>query len=315
MGSVWKWMKGFGNRLRHIWRRFSTDNGMTLAGALSFYFLMSVLPLSLLALSILGFILGSERAALSAVTSLGKIGKILPRGALDIESILASLIQGKGVIGGLGIVMLLWFSAGVFFTLEVSINKIFRSGKKRGFFHRTAVVYFFMLVAGGLLFMSIAITVLAAVVSDLSVSLLGINPAEIPLLWNLVFSLVPPALIMLLFVIIYKVGPTNKVRWKAAFRAGFWGALLWEISRRIFGWYLSNLALYNKLYGTLGTLVGLLIWIFYTANILLLGAEIAAISNKRMLASSGDEPEDSPGEDEETKTMKKSVEQSDENQD
>jgi len=263
-----------------------------MAGALSFYFLMSILPMSLLGLSVLGYVLGSKRAALSAVTSLGKIGKILPEGTLDIESTLSTLIAGRGVLGGIGIIFLIWFSTGVFFTIEVAVNRIFRTGSKRGFFRRTAVVYFFMFLAGSLLIASIAITVVAAIVSDLSVSLFGINPAEIPMLWNILFSMVPPSLMMIMFTLIFKVGPTSKVSWKAAFGGALFSAVLWELSRRILGWYISNLAVYNKLYGALGTLVGVFIWIYYSANIFLLGAEYSAILNERRekkMAVSGNE--------------------------
>lgn len=272
-----RWYKSIARLLK----RFNADDGMTLAGALSFYFLMSILPLSLLGLSILGFIIGNERDAVGLVTTLGRIGKIMPKGSIEVREVLASLVTGKSVIGGVGVVLLAWFATGVFYTVEVAINKIFRTGKKRGFFHRTAIVYFFMLVAGGLLITSIALTVIQSMIVDLSISLFGIDPTNVPLLWNLLISLIIPALMMLMFTIIYKVGPNIKVRWSTAFKGGVFAAILWEISRRFFGWYLSTLAIYNKLYGALGALVALLIWLFYSMNIFLLGAEFAAIRNER----------------------------------
>lgn len=272
-----RWFKAVARLLR----RFNADGGLTLAGALSFYFLMSILPLSLLGLSILGFILGNQRDAVGLVTTLGRIGKIMPEGSIEVRQILDSLVSGKSVIGGIGILLLAWFATGVFYTVEVAINKIFRTGQKRGFFHRTAIVYFFMLVAGSLLTTSIALTVIQSMIADLSLSIFGIDPTDTPLLWNLFISLIIPALMMLMFTIIYKVGPNITVRWGTAFKGGLFAAVLWEISRRIFGWYLSSLAIYNKLYGALGTLVALLIWLFYSMNIFLLGAEFAAIRNER----------------------------------
>ena len=267
--------------MERLFRRFNADEGMTTAGALSFYFLMSMLPMSLLGLSVFGYILGSRSAALSAITSLGKIGQIFPQGTIDIESILSDLIVGKQVIGGIGLLMLLWFSGGVFFTIETAVNKIFRVSLKRGFLKRTVVVYFFMLLAGLMLLTSIFITVLAAIVSDLSLSVFGINPAKIPVLWNVFFSLVPPTLMMLMFAIIYKVGPKTKVYWKSAFGGGMLASVLWELSRRAFSWYLSNVALYNKLYGALGALVAVFIWIYYSATIFIIGVEFGAILNER----------------------------------
>ncbi len=266
---------------RRIVQRFIADDGMITASALSFYFLMSVLPMTLLGLSVFGYILGSRTAAVSALTSLGKLGSVFPEGAIDIEAVLSDLVMGRQVIGGVGLLFLVWFSGGVFYTVEMAVNRIFRVPDRRGFFKRTLIVYSFMLFAGLILLGSIAITVIAAIVSDLSVGIFGINPAKIPLLWNLFFSLVPPALMMLMFAIIYKVGPKAKVLWRTAFRGGLLAAVLWEISRRALGWYIANIAGYNTLYGALGTLVAVFLWLFYSANIFIIGAEYAAILYER----------------------------------
>ncbi|HHS50448.1 MAG TPA: YihY/virulence factor BrkB family protein, partial [candidate division Zixibacteria bacterium] len=139
----------------------------------------------------------------------------------------------------------------------------------------------FLLMAGLILLVSIVITVVAAIVGNLSVSLFGIDPAKIPVIWNLLFSLVPPALMMAMFTIIYMVGPKTKVFFRSAIGGALLAAILWEISRRGLGWYMSNVAQYNVLYGTLGTLVALLLWVFYSSNIFIVGAEYAAILNER----------------------------------
>ncbi|MCD6502441.1 YihY/virulence factor BrkB family protein, partial [bacterium] len=70
------------------------------------------------------------------------------------------------------------------------------------------------------------------------------------------------------------------VTWRAAFGGAVLGAVLWEISRRLFGWYLSSIAIYSKLYGALGAFLAASIWIFYSANIFIIGAEYAAILNE-----------------------------------
>lgn len=275
------WTLNVFDTVGRIVRRFNSDDSLTLSGAMSFYFLLSVLPLALLTLSVLGFVLGSSSAALSAVTTLGKIESILPEGAINVERFLSTMVSGKKIFGGIGLLLLAWFAGGVFYTVEVAVNRIFRTGQRRGFFHKTVIVYFFMLVSGCLLTVSIGITVLATIVSDLSVSLFGIDPAKIPFLLNAVFSVVPPILIMSMFTIIYIVGPTAKVQLASALKGGMLGGILWEISRRVMGWYISNLAVYHKLYGALGTLAALFIWIFYCSNVFLIGAEYAAICNER----------------------------------
>ncbi len=267
--------------LARLIKKFNADDGMTLAAALSFYFLMSIFPLTLLGLSILGFVLGNERDAVGFLTTLGRIGEVMPEGSIELQRVLGSLVSGRSVIGGIGLLLLAWFANAVFYTAEISVNKIFRTGQKRGFFRRAGVVYLFMFAAGGLLLLSVILTVIQSIIADLSVSLFGINPMDIPFLWNLLMGLVIPGLMMLMFAIIYHVGPNTRVGWGIAFRAGFFAALLWEISRRVFGWYLANLAGYDKLYGALGTLLALFIWLFYSMNIFIVGAEFASIIKER----------------------------------
>jgi membrane protein len=80
-----------------------------------------------------------------------------------------------------------------------------------------------------------------------------------------------------MFSVIYRYlpSPSANVTWKAAGIAGGIVALLWEAAKQAFAFYTSKYANYDKVYGTLGGVVGLVFWIYYTSMILLLGAEIA----------------------------------------
>ncbi|HHS50207.1 MAG TPA: hypothetical protein ENN07_03740, partial [candidate division Zixibacteria bacterium] len=143
--SIKNWAIDTYKTTMRIYKRFTADDGMTTAGALSFYFLMSILPMTLLGLSIFGYILGSPTAAVSAITTFGKIDQIFPEGTLDVEGILADLVMGKQVIGIIGLLMLLWFSGSVFETVEHTVNRVFRVTVKRGFIRRTLIIYSFLL--------------------------------------------------------------------------------------------------------------------------------------------------------------------------
>ncbi|HTU00569.1 MAG TPA: YhjD/YihY/BrkB family envelope integrity protein, partial [Candidatus Sulfotelmatobacter sp.] len=75
--------------------------------------------------------------------------------------------------------------------------------------------------------------------------------------------------------LVYRVAPVRTIRWPAILAAAAIGGALWHVARLAFNYYLAHLARYNLVYGFLGGFVGLLLWIFYTSVILLVGGVLA----------------------------------------
>jgi membrane protein len=96
----------------------------------------------------------------------------------------------------------------------------------------------------------------------------------------LVTYALPFVLITFVFIAAIKGIPNTHVRSGAAVIGGLFGATLWEIAKHLFAWYIETVAHYNLIYGSLGTLVIGLIWVQYSASLLLLSAELAAVLNR-----------------------------------
>jgi membrane protein len=86
--------------------------------------------------------------------------------------------------------------------------------------------------------------------------------------------IVPLSLSVAIFAFLYRFIPRRRVRWDAIWVAAFLGGGAWEIAKRVFAWYLDNLASYSLVYGSVATMIVLMLWVYLTGIIILLGAEI-----------------------------------------
>jgi membrane protein len=89
-------------------------------------------------------------------------------------------------------------------------------------------------------------------------------------------SLLPVLISVVLFILIYRTMPRNRVTWRDVWLGGLLAGLIWEGARRVFAWYLGNFANYSLIYGSLGAVIGFLLWAYLSAMIVLLGAEFTA---------------------------------------
>lgn len=253
------------------------DKADRLAAALAFYTVLSLAPLVVLAVSIAGLAVGEEaaRGQLS-----GQIAALVgPQAATAIEGILANAHKpSTGVLSTIaGAAVLLVGASGVFGELQDSLNTIWEVQPKPGrgiwgmvrdrFFSFTMVlgVGFLLLVS---LFIS---TALAAAGTMLSGALPGGET-----LWGVVNFAVSFAAVTTLFALIYKVVPDVKVRWGDVWVGAAVTALLFTLGKIGIGLYLGKSTVASA-YGAAASVVVITIWVYYSAQILFLGAEFTQV--------------------------------------
>ena len=88
------------------------------------------------------------------------------------------------------------------------------------------------------------------------------------------FSVISLVTIFFLFVVLYITVPRKKLGKKAVFLSAFWSAILWEAAKQAFGYYIYNFANFGKIYGTYALVVVIAFWIYYSAIVFIIGAEI-----------------------------------------
>jgi len=251
-------------------RKFNDDNGFFLSSGIAFNILMNLIPFIMLLLALVGTYLYNDQEVLHHIRAYFR--DVAP--ALDpkIMENLMDVIQNRQIVGILGFVGLLWFSTWVFSSLRIVLNIVFRVEKSLGMLRGIGIDLLMILLAGSLLLVSM---LLSSVVTFLQGYQGRIFVAIGPTIQWILKYLLPFFLTYCMFVLIYKIIPNKRVHFTSALQAAFFASLLWELAKHLFGWYVVHLAAYSIFYGSFSTLVILVLWVYYSSTILVLGGEFA----------------------------------------
>ena len=251
------------------------DNAARMGAALAFYSVLSLVPLLLLALALAGlfFDQADTRQQLSEQMTevIGKEGAEAIREMID-----SGTKAGSKAATAFGIVMLLFAASGVFGELQTDLNAVWDVKPKPfgifGFLKSRFFSFAMVLGSGFLLVVSLLMSTAIAVLHG---SARGALP-QFEILWHGLSSVVTFALVTLLFALIYKLLPDAEVAWRNVWWGALFTAALFTVGKFAIGLYLgkSGLASGN---GAAGSLVVLIVWVYYSAQILFLGAEITHV--------------------------------------
>ena len=256
---------------------WSDDDAASLAAALAYYALLSLAPLLVISIGVAGWFLSPE-AARGRVA--GEIGSIVGgEAAQGIQAVVASADEPKrGVIGAaVGIVTLFVGASGVFGQLQTSLNTIWEVKPKpdRGLLGQLKDRFFSFTMVLGVAFLLLISLVLSSVLSSLGSVLADTLPGGATL-WQIINLALSLGVITLLFALIFKVIPDAKVRWRDVWLGAAVTAVLFTIGKQLLGLYLGKAAVGSS-YGAAGSIVALVVWVYYAAQILFVGAEFTQV--------------------------------------
>ena len=282
-------LKKLWNYVRRIGQAYGEDSGGLMAAAIAFYALLSLVPLLSLAAAALGLVLGSSREALPRMQE--SLRETLPgSGGLIYETLLAAK-RGSGLAGVIGIGGLLLAASAIFTNLELALNNMWRVKKMRAWWRQRLVALGTTFATLSLMLASVGITAALTWVQNQRIPGMDATAGDIPFVWRALGNVVPLLITIFAFAIVYKIVPNCEISWRDALSGALFAGTAWEIAKYTFAFYAANYANYNKVYGSLGVVVSLMFWAYYSASILFLGGEIAA---GRGRPESTDEPPPNP---------------------
>lgn len=267
--------------LKETYNEWNEDKAPRLAAALAYYTLFSLAPLLVIAIAVAGLVFGREAVEGQLF---GQIrGFVGDTGASAIQEMIrgASNFSSGIVATIIGVVTLLLGAAGLFGQLQDALNTIWEVQPKPGQSFLAVVKQRFfsfsmVLGTGFLLLVSLVIsTVLTAAVSYFQ----GLLPGS-DILWQIFNFLVSFAITTGLFALIFKVVPDAEVGWEDVLAGAVVTALLFSIGRFALAYYLGRSS-FSSTYGAAASLVIVLLWIYYSAQILFLGAEFTQVYARR----------------------------------
>ncbi|MDP4115650.1 MAG: YihY/virulence factor BrkB family protein [Bacteroidota bacterium] len=263
----------FGN----LFLRFDTDHIFLSAGGLAFSLFICMIPLVLIIFSVLGNILDSSNMQ-AQINNM--IDSVIPYSQYSsyVKKILFSrideVVEYKTAAGIIGISGMLFAASSLFSAMRTVLNKVYGIFVDVNFF--LAKLWDFALVFLVIL-LFFMITISMPIFEMLRKSALDIKYLKFlqgPFFEHFLFSVISLVTIFFLFVVLYITVPRKKLGKKAVFLSAFWSAILWEAAKQAFGYYIYNFANFGKIYGTYALVVVIAFWIYYSAIVFIIGAEI-----------------------------------------
>lgn len=265
---------------RRVYQKAGDDDVFFLAGGIAFNVLVAALPFLLLLIAVFGYVLKSavddpEQVAVDYVLS------ILPPSQKIVtltRGLVREVVAGRTQFGLLGSVLFVWSSTRLFGSLRSVLKHIFDLPEERGIVQGKIFDLGMVVIAGTLFALNTGITIVVEAAQTWGVEWLGLaGRHEWEILQRALARLLAFGFILLMFVLIYRFLPLRRTPWRIAVVAAVFTAVVWEMLKGIFAWYVGEVADYRTTYGTLATLLLLVLWIYYSAIVFVLGGEVAQV--------------------------------------
>lgn len=272
--------------VRGVYKKADADNIAFLAGAIAFNILVAAAPLILAALGIAGTILRLQQTD-PTETLLRYIFEGLPPVSEEFQAMVGRILRGlveqsTGLLS-IGTVFFAWLSTRLIGTLRTALREVFDIQQGRGIIAGKLFDMKMVIAAGTLLALNVGITVTLELVARFGLDALGISTGDLRPFQLFYGRVVAFLSIWAMFLLMYRYLPPRKIHWSTAIVAATFAAVLFELLKLAFGWYVTNIADYRSTYGNLATLVVLILWIYYSATVFILGGEVGQVFAMRRI--------------------------------
>ena len=257
--------KAYFPNIRAIVAKFREKDIFTLAAAVAFYAFLSLFPFLIM-------LLYASSLFLNEAATVEKIRlhlRLFPPSVIDtVIANLENILESGQILSLISFPILVYFAFKVFSHLEQALNKIFRRGKKIQSWKATLRAFSF--------FCATSFVLLVSFFSGNTFLILAAKLEKIPLVNSYVVILIGHVAVeALFFALSYKFLSRRKLSFRSVLIGGLAATVLWEILKHIFGVYIVRIKLYSVIYGSIGSLILLMLWLYYSILVYLIGAEIA----------------------------------------
>jgi membrane protein len=262
--------------LHRTWLAASEEEVRLQARSIAYYALLSLFPLLVFVVSLSGSVLESQD---TQQTILSYVERYVPAAQGFVRDNIDQVLRVRGTAGVLGLVGLLWAGSGVFGEIYRGVNRAWGSPERQALLVDRLFGLSMVLGLGLFLVVTVLSGTVLEVMRSWQVSILGWWPYADRTIGTLLgwgSALLQAAVSVLVFVMIYRFIPRADVTWRDVWPGGLMAGLAWEAVKRFFTWYMVNAARFSVIYGSVGAIIGFLLWSYAGAMILLVGAEFTA---------------------------------------
>lgn len=259
-----------------LWRTYAQlgkDAVMLVAAGVTFYGLLSLFPAITALISIYGLFADPG----TVIDQVEALSGVLPEEALGIlagqmERVAGQPTAGLGLGFAGGLAIALWSANNGMKAIVQAMNVAYNEEEKRGFFRLNAITLLFTLGAIAVVLLAVASIVVLPVVLGFvglgDVAAMALRLARWPLLLLVIIVAVS---------LIYRYGPSRtRARWRWISPGSILASVIWVAASILFSWYVANFGTYNETYGSLGAVIAFMVWMWVSATIIIMGAELNA---------------------------------------
>jgi membrane protein len=254
---------------------FNRDNCSQHAAAITYFVLFSIIPVAILAVSIIGIILVSEDRRADLVNEiLDTVPLTQTEGRDEVEQALDTVQRISGFAAALSILATIWASSAMFSSIRRALNIVWGVDEHRPWAQGKLVDFLQVGFLSTILLSSIVLTGLLRAVREASAGYLGPIGNDNPL-WEIPSIAIPAFVSFATFALMYRVVPAAHPRWRPVLPGAFFATVVFEALKNSFAIYVANFNNFDVVYGSLA---GVLLFLFFTylaSNILLAGAELS----------------------------------------
>ncbi|MCB9078740.1 MAG: YihY/virulence factor BrkB family protein [Anaerolineaceae bacterium] len=278
------WAFGIPTILKRTFQSFGETNAAESASSIAYYALFSLFPMVLFTISLASSVLRDQTIQQRV---LQYIDDFLPTAQDLVNQNIERALELQGAIQIVSLVGLLWAASGVFTILATNINRAWHTAQRRNFVQGRLLGLGIVMSLAVLFILWLIFTTILNLLPLVDVLMFGTVNIYDTYAWSILTQLVPSFFLMIAFINLYRWVPNTKVRWREA----VWGALVSVIGFQMitagFRWFLtSGMARYQVIYGSLGAVIALMLWLYLSSVVVLLGAHLtAAIALKTRLDS------------------------------
>ncbi|MBK5241024.1 YihY/virulence factor BrkB family protein [Clostridium sp.] len=258
--------------LKELVRRAIDDDITALAAQVTYYLLLSFFPFLLLLLSMLGY------SDLKSDDVLVYLSQIMPQSSFDlIYTTVIDVFDSKTVnLLSISLIGLVWSGSSGFRAIIKGLNKAYDEKETRAYWRTLLISISFMIGLALVIIAAVALVVFGQTLGGVFVDKFNVSSNFI-LNWDIIRYLVTLCGMVFIFAALYHFTPCRRLTWKEVMPGATFSTLGWLISSLGFAYYVNNFNNYSSVYGGIGAVIVLMLWLYITSIIILLGGEINAL--------------------------------------
>ena len=265
------------NLLTRTWHEFGDDHCTMMAAAIAYHVLFLFIPLVTCLLAVLGFVMRDPQRQQDAIN---RVLQLVPLQAGPGDNLILDSLRNvsaqSGTLTVIGVIGLIWASSGIFGAIRAALNIAWDVKTKRGFIIEKLLDLGAVLGLGVLLGASLAGTVVLHSLQTLSLQSGTVLSVPLQTVFTVLGLVLPAVISFIAFLLLYRYVPNVRHGVRDVWPGALVAAILFEVAKHGFAFYVAHFNRYQTLYGALGGVMLFMLWVYLSSIIMLIGAELAS---------------------------------------